>query len=397
VAILAVLWLAGGLPGLPTGSARAQTLPLEREVEASTDQLAALRSQITAVRDSLTSLDARRRDADAQLGQVVREIGLLKELLAGLDQRERVLTAQRDSLARDLGAQRETYELRKRALAERLRAIYLQGPQSDLEQILTSESFSSLVARLKFSAVLARLDGNLVQDTRDQARRIEAEQALQQQALAGIWEAREEARRESERLELLEAERRGLSRELQSEADRTQSELQRLQRQAEQLASLVERLERERVRDIAPEATDPARGVPFVERAGDLPWPITGSVVREFGRNVHPKFRTVTMHNGLSIAATPGSPVYAVAPGTVAFADHLPGFGRCVIVDHDGGHYTLYANLARIFVARETEVNGGQILAELGAGEGNDPPELYFEIREGRDARDPRSWLRPLR
>jgi len=379
------------------GLAAAQDLPLQRELAGSNAQLQALRGQIGAVRDSLTALDARRRDAEAQLTQVTREIGLVKELLAGLDQRERMLVAQRDSLQRDLVAQQATYELRKRALAERLRATYMQGPQYDLEQILTSESFSALVARLKFSAVLARLDGDLVEDTRRQAARIEAEQALLRSSLAQIWEAREEARHERERLELLEAERRGLGRELAEQADRTRGELQRLQRQAKQLADLIDRLEDERVQEVAPRATDPARGVPFVERAGDLPWPVTGTVVREFGRNVHPRFGTVTMHNGLSIASTEGAPIYAVAPGKVAFADHLPGFGRCVIVDHGDGHYTLYANLSRIFATRGGEVSAGQILAELGPGEPDGRPELYFEIREGRDARDPRAWLRPLR
>ena len=76
------------------------------------------------------------------------------------------------------------------------------------------------------------------------------------------------------------------------------------------------------------------------------------------------------------------------------FADHLPGFGRCVILDHGSGHYTLYANLARIFVSRGSEVSGGQVLAELGDGGESGRPEFYFEIREGREPRDPRIWLR---
>lgn len=375
----------------------AQDLPLERELADGERQLQELRGEIGTVRDSLAALDARRQDAQQQLTQVVREIGLVKELLSGLDQRERLLRVQRDSLQRDLVAQRHTHELRKQALAARLRAIYRRGPQADLEQILTSESFSALVARLRFSTLLARLDGDLVADTRRQAERIEAEQSLLQQSLASIWEAREEARRERQRLELLEAERRGLSRELAEQADRTRAALQRLQRQARQLADLMDQLEQRRERQVEPEATDPARGVPFTQRAGELPWPVSGEVVREFGENVHPEFRTVTVHNGLSIAASVGAPIYAVAPGTVAFADHLPGFGRCVIVDHGGGHYTLYANLARIFAARGGNVSAGQILAELGEGEAGARPELYFEIREGRDARDPRAWLRPLR
>ncbi len=341
----------------------------------------------------MADLDTRRQDADRSLGQVTREMGLVKELLAGLDQREVILALQRDSLEVRLAAQSETYDLRKRALAERLRSLYMQGPQRDIEQILTSESFSTLVARLKFSAILARIDGTLVDRTRRQGQRIEAEQGQLQAALAGIWEAREEARGERERLEILEAERLGLRRELADQRDRTAGELARLERQEKQLTDLLARLEEKRRETAETGATPSQRGLGFTERRGDLPWPASGSVVREFGRNVHPRFGTVTMHNGLSIATVAGAPVYAVSPARVEFSDHLPGFGRCVILDHGAGHYTLYANLARIFVSRGSTVDGGQILAEMG----DDQPQLYFEIREGREAQDPRTWLRPPR
>ena len=391
--VFAWLVLATGWLLVSAASAQDEAIPLSGEVAGSTKQLKALRSEIKAVRDNMADLDTRRQDADRSLGQVTREMGLVKELLAGLDQREVILALQRDSLEVRLAAQSETYDLRKRALAERLRSLYMQGPQRDIEQILTSESFSTLVARLKFSAILARIDGTLVDRTRRQGQRIEAEQGQLQAALAGIWEAREEARGERERLEILEAERLGLRRELADQRDRTAGELARLERQEKQLTDLLARLEEKRRETAETGATPSQRGLGFTERRGDLPWPASGSVVREFGRNVHPRFGTVTMHNGLSIATVAGAPVYAVSPARVEFSDHLPGFGRCVILDHGAGHYTLYANLARIFVSRGSTVDGGQILAEMG----DDQPQLYFEIREGREAQDPRTWLRPPR
>lgn len=377
--------------------AGADQVPLTREVAGSTDKLARLRSEIADARAALDSLGSHRDSARRDLVRVVEEIGLIKELLAGLDQREALLRQQRDTLQTRLVSQRETYALRKRALAERLRAIYMEGPQRDLELILTSESFSTLVARLEFNTMLARLDGNLVDRTRRQARAIEAEEQQLRAALAGIWEAREEARRERANLELLEAERRGLLRELEEEQDRQESQLAELRRQERRLTDLLARLEQQRQQPaVEPDEAGPA-GRAFVDRRGDLPWPASGAVVREFGRNVHPRFRTVTMHNGVSLETVSGAPVYAVAPGTVQFADHLPGYGQCVILDHGSGFYTLYANLARIFPARGGRVRDGQILAEVEAGEANERPTLYFEIREGREARNPRDWLRPLR
>ncbi|MBD3220060.1 peptidoglycan DD-metalloendopeptidase family protein [bacterium] len=392
VLVAAVLALAA-----PAAAQDDDLIPLTREVEGSAERLGRIRDEIAGVRAELDSLSGRREHADRELKRITREIGLVKELLAGLDQRERILELQRDTLEVRLVAQREVHGLRKEALASRLRALYQEGPQRDLELILTSESFSSLVARFRFNTILARLDGNLVARTREQARRIEAEQRQLQSALAGIWEAREEARREKERLAMLEAERIGLLREVESEQERMQNELADLRRQERRLAELMAELEAERRR--APVTPPDTRQdvAPFGDRRGDLPWPVSGTVVREFGRNVHPRFGTVTMHNGVTLAAATGAPVYAVAPGVVQFADHLPGYGRCVILDHGSGYYTLYANLARIFPLRGTRVSGGEILAEVGAADQTEQPELYFEVREGRDARDPRQWLRRLR
>ncbi|MEZ4387785.1 MAG: hypothetical protein R3D98_09445 [Candidatus Krumholzibacteriia bacterium] len=224
--MLGALLLAGA-----AGAQGALEIPLSSEVQGSADQLARLRGDIRTVRAELDSLSGQRETARRSVSQVTREMGLVKELLAGLDQREVILEQQRDTLQARLAGQRETYGMRKQALGARLRALYMEGPQRDLELIITSESFSTLVARLKFNAMLARLDGSLVARTREQGRQIEAEQKHLQAALAGIWEAREEARGERERLEMLEAERLGLLREVQQEEKRVQQQLDELTRQ----------------------------------------------------------------------------------------------------------------------------------------------------------------------
>ena len=78
----------------------------------------------------------------------------------------------------------------------------------------------------------------------------------------------------------------------------------------------------------------------------------------------------------------------------VEFADDLPGFGQCVILDHGAGYYTLYAHLDRVFVAKGDEIARGQVIAEVGRPAGGERPQLYFEVRHGRTPLDPADWLR---
>jgi septal ring factor EnvC (AmiA/AmiB activator) len=109
---------------------------------------------------------------------------------------------------------------------------------------------------------------------------------------------------------------------------------------------------------------------------------------------VHPRFKTVTVNNGVNVAAPLGSPVAAAADGKVEFSDDLPGFGQCVILDHGAGYYTLYAYLDRVFVAKGDVISRGQVVAEVGRPTGDEEPQLYFEVRQGRTPLDPADWLK---
>jgi septal ring factor EnvC (AmiA/AmiB activator) len=257
--------------------------------------------------------------------------------------------------------------------------------------ILAADSFSALVARLRFGAMLARLDGRLITQTRQQSRQVHLDQKHLQSALVGIWQAREEAALERESIESIEAERSAVLRGIAEQKRRTQSELRDLKRREGQIVQLLAELELRREQrgsgDLAAESS-------LVSLAGQLEWPVSGEVIRSFGRSVHPEFKTVTVNNGIYIAAPAGTPVHAVADGSIEFADDLPGFGLCIIVDHGGGYYTLYANLARVYVTSGRRVGLGEVVAEVGQSLDRSQPQLYFEIRRGRTPLDPAGWLR---
>jgi murein hydrolase activator len=374
------------------------TAGLAGEVDDSARELEALREQIRATRSELDDLSGREADASAALAQSEREARLLRQLLPGLDERERLLAARRDSLQAHLDENRSAYDLRRQTLSKRLRALAMGGSQQDLEVILTSQSFAALVTRLRFGTMIARLDAGLMRETRRQGAEIATAQTELQVALTGIWEAREEASRERQRLELIEATQRGLVRNLQKDKKQTATLLESLTAREQRLQDVLSRLE-ERRKTSPPPTPGGSAGASadgrLAGRRGSLGWPVSGEVVQGFGKQVHPQFKTVTLSNGVSIAAAAGAPVYAVAAGTVEFAENLPGFGLCVILDHGGGQYTLYANLAHVFVSAGREVSQGQVLAELGQGKSGERPQLYFEIRNGRDPQDPMLWLSP--
>ena len=147
-------------------------------------------------------------------------------------------------------------------------------------------------------------------------------------------------------------------------------------------------------------ALPPSRGgeVPFSGFArlkGRLPRPAEGRIATGFGRVVNPRFRTVTVHNGVDIAAARGEQVRAVAPGRVVHAGWFKGYGNLVIVDHGEGFHTLVAHLDAMSAAAGEDVEAGAPLGTAGDSGSLEGPLLYFELREKGRPVDPRPWLAP--
>ena len=92
-------------------------------------------------------------------------------------------------------------------------------------------------------------------------------------------------------------------------------------------------------------------------------------------------------NRGIEYATTPGAPVRAIGPGTVAFAGQVAG--RLVVtVDHPDGLRSSYTGLAGIAVARGSRVVGGQVIGLAG-------DRLHLGVRRGDAYLDPASlWGR---
>jgi murein DD-endopeptidase MepM/ murein hydrolase activator NlpD len=123
-------------------------------------------------------------------------------------------------------------------------------------------------------------------------------------------------------------------------------------------------------------------------RAPTLRWPVSGRLSSPFGR------RGASMHEGIDIAATRGTPVRAAAPGRVVHSDwSISGYGNLVIVEHRGGLVTLYAHNHVNKVRVGQTVEAGQVIAEVGRTGQATGPHLHFEVRRDGKPRDPLDFL----
>ena len=97
---------------------------------------------------------------------------------------------------------------------------------------------------------------------------------------------------------------------------------------------------------------------------------------------LHPILKTVRPHLGVDYRAPFGSPVIAVANGTVVQAGMAGGAGRLVHLRHANGYETEYLHLSSIAVHVGQHVHQGDVVGRVGQSGLATAPHLDFRIRK---------------
>ncbi len=119
----------------------------------------------------------------------------------------------------------------------------------------------------------------------------------------------------------------------------------------------------------------------------ELLWPVRGRLTSRFGR------RNGRPHEGIDLAARPGTPIRAAESGRVIFSGRLGGYGKVVVVKHAGAFRTVYAHASRLHVRKGEFVEKGERIASVGSTGRSSGPHLHFEVRQGKTAKDPLLYL----
>lgn len=120
----------------------------------------------------------------------------------------------------------------------------------------------------------------------------------------------------------------------------------------------------------------------------DSVWPVPGNIIKEFGGNgLQSRF-----DSGVIMETTAQARVIAVAAGTVARVDSIPG-GWLVELDHGSGWSSVYQPMTQVQVHQGQSLKTGQIIGRLGAGN-NGKSKLFLEIKQNNEPVNPRAVIR---
>ncbi|WP_321790949.1 M23 family metallopeptidase [Burkholderia pyrrocinia] len=112
----------------------------------------------------------------------------------------------------------------------------------------------------------------------------------------------------------------------------------------------------------------------------------------QFGARVHPVTGVRHVHSGVDLAAPAGRAVHASERGVVSFIGTEPrGYGKYVVIRHDGGYASYYAHLSAFEPTLRTgaRVARGQRVGAVGSTGTATGPHLHFEVRRHDRLVDP--------
>ncbi len=300
----------------------------------------------------------------------------------------RVLAYERSESIRKLRAYRIRRKARRKAARKRGRALYGLA-RGGILRLLFAEDRAETSARTQKARtirLLVRHDLSELAVYRDAERRAGQELAAAVRTTGALAALATFADLQAD----LAEGGRGV---LVAAADRAQRAVRRAMRQGAKLPPKVARAlraERAKVR----------RARRNLLRPRGLVRPVRGRIVGRFGPYEDPVLRIPSERLGVELAARPGRPVRAVAPGKVAYTGEIPGFGLVVVIDHGDGFASVTGRLMALAVAPEQPVDAGTVLGKVAPKPVEDGlgPTVYLELRHGTRPIDPAPYLaRPRR
>lgn len=130
----------------------------------------------------------------------------------------------------------------------------------------------------------------------------------------------------------------------------------------------------------------------FAENKSKLPWPVSGFVTQQFGKQKHPVLKNIVLNNtGVNIQTKKDEKVRSIFDGKVSTVAFVGLVGNTIIVKH-GEYFTVYAGLKDVFVKQGQNVLVNQEIGTILTNKDR-TSQLKFEIRKGTSALDPQLWL----
>jgi murein DD-endopeptidase MepM/ murein hydrolase activator NlpD len=322
-----------------------------------------------------------------RLDQLRGEVATLRNrqaiVQAELNKKEAELKQAKDQLA----VLRVRLKRSLKVLSARLVAIYKSSQPDAVAVILNSNGFDDLLNRYEYLQRIQAQDTSIaerVRKLRDQTK----------DTVVRVRAARNEIAAKKAELERTQAELAARQSDLAAARQQDQQALSQVQDTQQRLEGDLSDIQGQiqaqlQAAQAASSVPAPPAGPVQGESSSGFIWPVSGPITSPF---CEPR-PWEACHPGIDIGVPTGTPIQAVADGTVSIAGPEGGYGNYTCIDHGGGLSSCYAHQESISVSVGQTVSQGQVIGISDCTGLCFGPHLHFEVRVNGQVVDPMGYL----
>ena len=403
--ILAAVMLLSLIIGiLPAGASatttsseiRDQINELEKQQEELDKEMAEIQKQYEANADEMQDMVNQKNIIDQEIANLNAQMEIINEQIAAFN----LLIADKQE---ELDAAQEKLAGLNEQNKERIRAMEEEGDLSYWAVLFKASSFADLLDRIAMIEEIAEADKRRLDEMSVAANAVRAAMTELETQLAD----QEKAIQELTEAALVQEEKRAKAEELLNQLVAKGAEYENMMDEGEaaQDALLLEIAAKEKEFDKAKYAewlatsvvtTKPTQAptVPTGSSGGgnsgggsgqvsSSGWltPVSGyRITSVFGMRWHPVHGGYRMHNGVDMACSQGTPIYATRAGQVTTATYEKNAGYYVSINHGDGFSSVYMHMTHYVVKSGNYVSQGQLIGYVGSTGASTGPHLHFGI-----------------
>lgn len=274
------------------------------------------------------------------------------------------------------------FNKQKLLLSQHLVLHYHLGQAQPLALLLNQRDPNMTDRLLSYIAHINKVRLEKMQTVKALKQQIEQKHQLEQQNLTELSQLTENYKATIEQYQKDKALQHDIIHTLNQQIRGRNKKISQLTENKRQLETILAGIARKHYQQLAQ--------IPFQSLKHKLPWPAKGKLYLKPQSNQDNELP----FNGIYIRAPEGRQVSAIHAGKVVFADWLRGYGLLIIVQHDHGFMTLYANNQALYKEKGDKVITGDKIATIGHSGGQLENGLYFELRKHGKPLAPLSWLK---
>lgn len=348
---------------------------LEAEIAKLEKENKELSANMNDVKGKIKDEESRQHAFETQISNTEKQITLFNQ---------KIQTMQKNIEKKNEEIKLKSVDIQKNEdlFAQRVRAMYISGSTSMLTTVLSAESFSEFLTRSEILKRISQSDQDLIDTLSEQKEDLSQKKADMEKQNQELNATKTNLTTTSKSLEGLKA---------QSEKQKAALEKAYEKYYADKKANKkkIDAQEAEVARIIA--ASKGGNTAP----SGAYAWPVPSSsrITSPYGYRYWGNQKE--FHTGIDIGAPAGTSIVAANPGTVILVRKQNyGYGWYVVIDHGGGHATLYAHTSRIDVNEGDTVTRGQTIAGVGTTGNSTGNHLHFEVRINGAKNDPMGFVK---